>query len=131
MLSFRRLPKNDDTNARHGYTGVDAEYVIERQGSFGYIVWIYSSSADRDFPGRSIARHTVSNLAEAKGFVEAYDQSSEVLGSHSRWQDGNEGGYVAWLGNEITKEAKKAEEFAAFQAQLDADLAEIGIRLNR
>lgn len=93
MISFRRLPKNDDFNARHGYTGRDAEYVVERQGSLGYIVWVYSLGADQSC---SIARHTVSNLAEAKGFIEAYDQSSEVLGSHSRFLDGDQGGYVAW-----------------------------------
>lgn len=137
MISFRRLPKADDTNARHGYTGADAEYVIERQGSFGYIIWIYGVyplSADRDSlrgPRRPVARHTAENLAEAKGFVEAYDQSSEILGSHSRWQDGNQGGYVAWAERFEAQEAKKAQEFAAFQAQLDADLAEIGIRLSR
>ena len=103
MISFRRLPKNDDINARHGYTGGDAEYVIERQGSFGYIIWIYGVyplSADRaslQGPRRPVDRFSVDSLAEAKGFIEAYDQSSEVLGSLSRFRDGLQGGHAAWL----------------------------------
>lgn len=79
-IKLTKLPKTADDWSTYGFTGKDADYRIINKRS----CWAVKVSA-HDAPNKD--SEEFNTLAEAKAFVEAYDDPAlGMVNEHTRWE---------------------------------------------